>query len=257
MTLRDRLRDGDFVFGTMLCVATSPRLVAVLRELAFDFIAIDLEHAAISRSEMGDLVANIRSAGMAPVVRIPAADPQYARFAMDAGAAGILVPYCETIRQVESVVAAVRLRPIRGQILADIVERGGLAKALRAPTGVDRESLVVIGIESVPALDNLEDLVSVPGIDAVFIGAQDLVASLGCRDLEDRQLAAAFRRIIAACRKRALPVAMFAVDTPTLQRWMTRGVRIVLHMSDVMAFMQGFAHPFAALRAHARRIARS
>ena len=98
--LKQTLKEGGRVFGTMITIGRSPRWVPVLSGVGLDYAVIDTEHNPRSRAELGDYLAMFNTSGVVPIVRIPIPDSHYVTMAMDAGAQGVLAPYCETVEQV-------------------------------------------------------------------------------------------------------------------------------------------------------------
>lgn len=119
--------------------------------------------------------------GLAPIVRIPSPDPYEACVALDGGAEGVLAPYIEMPEQVRRLAGAVRHRPLKGALLEQITHEGIAPEEPLRSYLANRcaGNLLLINIESVPALDALEEILDVPGIDAVQVGPHDLTTSLG------------------------------------------------------------------------------
>jgi 4-hydroxy-2-oxoheptanedioate aldolase len=163
--LREKLRNGDIIYGTMLFAARNPRWARALAGLGFDYIIIDNEHAAYSRGEVADFIAALGLSGLTPMVRIPSPSPHQVTMALDAGAHGVLAPYCETVAEARAVVGAARWRPLKGALLQQAIETGDLPSpaAKEYLQQFNRNSFIMIGIESVPAIDNLEAIVQVEG----------------------------------------------------------------------------------------------
>ena len=98
--LKQTLKSGGRVFGTMISIARNPKWIPILDTVGLDYVVIDTEHNYRSRGELGDFLIMMNTTGVVPIVRIPIPDPHYVTMAMDAGAQGILAPYCETVEQV-------------------------------------------------------------------------------------------------------------------------------------------------------------
>src|SRR5688572_6928535 len=111
--LRAALRSGKHAYGTLI-VSDSPRWPAQVARIGLDFVFIDTEHVALDRKEMSWMCQAYAALGLTPLVRIPSPDPYAATMALDAGAAGIVAPYVETVEQVKALHGAVKLRPIKG-----------------------------------------------------------------------------------------------------------------------------------------------
>ena len=185
--LKAKTRAGGIVYGTMLSVARNPRWAATIAGLGLDYVIIDSEHAPRGRSEIADLIAGLGGVDVVPIVRVPIPSSHYITMALDAGAQGILAPYCETPDEVREVVGASKWRPLKGELLRRVVEQGEF------PSDASREYLerrnrngvCIVGIESVPAMEALEEIVAIEGVDAIFVGPNDLSISLGVPDQYD------------------------------------------------------------------------
>jgi len=116
-----------------------------------------------------------------PLVRIPAPDPFAATQVLDGGAGGVMVPYVETAEQVRALSGAVKLRPVKGQRLAERLAGRRFEPALEDYLARRNHSALVVNIESVPALNALDEILATPGLDGVLIGPHDLSCSLACR----------------------------------------------------------------------------
>ncbi len=114
----------------------------------------------------------------------------------------------------------------------------------------NRNNVCIIGIESVPAIENLENILKVNGVDAVFVGPNDLSISLGVPDQYDHpDYEGALRRILSACKAHGTPVLMHHQTVALTQKWLKEGARFVLYSSDARTMHNGFREEFGAIRA--------
>ena len=250
--LKAKTRAGGVVYGTMLAVARNPRWATPVAGLGLDYIIVDSEHAPRGRSEIADLLAGLRSVDVVPIVRVPIPSSHYITMALDAGAQGILAPYCETVAEVQEVVGAAKWRPLKGDLVRRVVEKGEFpSEASREYLlNRNRNSVCIVGIESVPAMEALEDIVAVDGIDAIFVGPNDLSISLGVPDQYDHPVyESALRTIIATCQARNLPVLIHHQTPDLTQKWLGEGARFVLHSTETRAVHVTFREEFGAIRA--------
>ncbi len=241
--LRAAMAGGKSIWGTMIVYARSQGAARVYGELGFDFAIVDSEHSPNARSELADMSASLLSAGVCPIVRVPHTEPHETVMALDAGFHGVLVPYCETAAQVSAVVSAARLRPLKGALEVRARASGQLpSDATRDYIEKRNQNVVVIvGIESVPAVDNLESILDVPGIDAIFIGPNDLSVSLGVPDQYDHpRYLEAVEHVIGAAQNRGIPAGPHCFDEPMLTDWLEKGARFVLFSADVRALADGY-----------------
>ena len=133
--LRNKLEDGGIVYGTMLSLSRNPRWARAIGELNFDYVIIDNEHSAYSRGEVADFIAAINTTGTTSIVRIPIPSSHYVTMALDAGAHGVLVPYCETVEEVQEVSRSSKMASAEGGTRRQSDGNGGIPKR-----GIERVS---------------------------------------------------------------------------------------------------------------------
>jgi 4-hydroxy-2-oxoheptanedioate aldolase len=241
--LREAMRNGDRVFGTMTSFVRNPRWAGVYGRLGFDYVIVDTEHSPTGRSEAADLAAAFAGAGICPIVRVPTTAPHATIEGLDAGFHGVLVPYCETPEEVRAVVRAARLRPLKGA-LHDRVRDGNLALNEATQAYLDARNannVMIVGIESVAAIENLEAILDVGGIDAIFIGPNDLSITLGIPDqYTNPTFGEAVEYIINTAQARGIPAGGHWFREELVQHWLDQGSRFILYSSDANALSEGY-----------------
>ncbi|HRQ51896.1 MAG TPA: aldolase/citrate lyase family protein, partial [Agriterribacter sp.] len=213
-----------------------------LKSAGLDFAFIDTEHTALDRSDMSKMCQAVSAYGITPVVRIPSPDPYLACQCIDGGAKGVIAPYLESVEQIRDLAGATRLRPLKGEILQKVL-KGEQALSAEMKTYLDRYNegnLCIANIESVPAMDKLDALLSVPGLDGVFIGPHDLSISLGIPEQYDHPaFERAVKQIIHTTRNKGLFVAIhFSLEPERQAKWVKEGVNMVVHSTDRTLFSQ-------------------
>ncbi len=255
--LKAILKEGGRVFGTMLSVGRNPRWIPVLDGVGLDYVVIDTEHNPRSRGELGDFLTMFNTTGVVPIVRIPIPDSHYVTMAMDAGAQGVLAPYCETVDQVKEVVAAAKWRPLKGDAARRLIETGEHVSDSTKAYLEDRNknSVAIIGIESVAAVKNLPEMLKVPGIDGIFVGPNDMSISLGFPDQYDREeYQTTVKYVIDTAGAQGIAVLVHH-QTPELSSfWISQGARFILHGTDRRALAEGFRTEFSRLRGVAKEM---
>ena len=255
--LKAILNGGGRIFGTMISVNRNPRWIPVLDGVGLDYVIIDTEHNPRSRGELGDYLTMFNTGSVVPIVRIPIPDSHYVTMAIDAGAQGILAPYCETVDQVREVVKAAKFRPLKGAAAEQALATGEFpSDASREYLAArNRNNICIIGIESQAAVDNLDAILDVPQIDAIFVGPNDMSISLGVPDDYAQEIyIRTVKGIIDRCEARGLPTLVHH-QTPELSEfWIEQGARFVLHGTDRRAMAEGFRADFSRLRAKADRL---
>jgi 4-hydroxy-2-oxoheptanedioate aldolase len=225
--------------------------------IGLDYVVIDTEHNSRSRGELGDFLAMFNTTGVVPIVRIPIPDSHYVTMALDAGAQGVLAPYCETVEQVKSVVAAAKWRPLKGEAARRVVDAGEYpSEASRSYLeNRNRNNIAIIGIESVAGVENLENILQVPGIDGIFVGPNDLSIQLGVPDRYDETIyRTTVKKVIDTVEGHGLPTLVHH-QSPELSRyWISQGARFVLHGTDRRAMVEGFRADFSQLREYAQGV---
>lgn len=225
-----------------------------IQRAGLDFVFVDTEHVALDRETISWLCRTYAALGIAPIVRIPSPCPNAACQMLDGGAQGIVAPYVETVDQVRELVGAVKLRPLKGERLrAALNGRAELAPALRDYLD-DRNSgnLCIVNIESVPAMEQLDAILAVEGLDVALIGPHDLSCSLGIPEqYDDPRFDRAVREIIGKARAAgvAAGIHLFYGNLEHELAWARHGANFILHSGDVFLVEQGLRHDLGVLRA--------
>ncbi len=177
-SLKARLAAHELALGGWVMVG-HPASAEIMARAGFDWVCVDLEHTATDINTAENLFRAIQQGGSTPLARLTNNDPNLIKRVMDSGAGGIIVPMIETPEQAQAAVDAVYYPP-RGK-------RGvGLARAQLYGAGfqeyrnwLENEAVCIMQIEHINAVDNLEDILSINGVDGYFLGPYDLSASMG------------------------------------------------------------------------------
>jgi len=174
------LRDGEAVFGCFVRYP-DPTLVEVVTYHGWDFVIFDGEHGTLEPRECENLVRSAELHDVTPIVRVPTNQPHVILRLMDTGAQGLHVPWVGDAEDAERAVRSVKYQPrgqrgLAGVRAADYGQRGPLAEYVRR---ANDETLVVVHVETASAVDQVDEIAAVDGIDVVFLGPADLSQSLG------------------------------------------------------------------------------
>lgn len=254
--IRERLHDGRRTYGTHICSLGNPVVARMTAELELDYVFICAEHMPVDRGEIGMMCQFYAAHGISPAVRIPDPSPTAAAAAIDGGAQGIVAPYVERVEQVRDLVGAVKYRPIKGQFLQDILA-GRRTPQPDTRAFLDRfnqQQYLIIGVESETAVNRLDELLNVPGVDGVFIGPHDLSVSLEVPEqYEDARFVTHVVETIACCRRHAVGVGIHTMLldlTPAvLERYLTAGMNWILNGADISAMAARMRDDLTRLRA--------
>lgn len=247
------LHEGQAVYGTLI-TCPSPKWVDVVAGLGLDYVFIDQEHIPLDRETAAWMCQAYAGRGLAPLLRIPNPDPDLACVALDGGAAGVIAPYVETADQVRALRGAVKLRPLKGERLAQILagqdEREPELKTYQDDYNAGH--VLIVNIESQPAIDNLDTILAVPDLDAVLIGPHDLSTNLGVPEQYFHpRFEAAVETIIDKARAQNIGVGIHTIYAKGLDqevRWIKRGLNLVLHLADIMAFSAKMSEDLRAIK---------
>jgi 4-hydroxy-2-oxoheptanedioate aldolase len=249
--LRQALHSGRPVYGTLI-VSESPRWPAQIAQIGLDFVFIDTEHVALDRGALAWMCQTYAALGLAPIVRIPSPDPFAATMALDGGAAGIVAPYIETPEQVRALYGAIKLRPIKGvRLEAALRGQGEFEPALASYQQKNHEdNLLIINVESAPALKNLDALLRCDGLDGVLIGPHDLSCSLGVPEQYDApEFEAAIRTITQRARARGIGAGIHSwMGVAREIAWGQAGMNLFIHSADIIAMKQTLTTEVRELR---------
>lgn len=156
-------------------------IVEVVADSGFDWLLFDMEHSPTDLHDIGQMLLAVRGRPVAPVVRVPILDMAWIKRALDAGAPNIMVPNVRNAAEARDAVAFTRFAPEGLRGVAGSTRAGNWGRFKDYMARANDEVGVIVQIESREALDDLDAICRVPGIDAVFIGPSDLAASLGYR----------------------------------------------------------------------------
>jgi len=249
--IKERLGNGGMVFGCMISAMGTTRFGRALEGSTLDFAIIDTEHGSRDRKEILELTTMLRAAGIAPLVRVPVPMAHWVAMAKDAGAAGVLVPYCEDLDEIRACVSTGHYHPMKGEYLRRAVAEGVFPsqKTKEYLENRNKGSIVIIGIESEPAFNNLDAILDVPGIDAIFIGPNDMTTSLGIPDeWANPKYLDVIKGVIRKAEAKGKPVMIHQSTMESSIRAIELGARFVMHSSDVRLMVAAMQDQFTELR---------
>lgn len=240
-TFRDRLLSGATLTGTFLKIpATMP--AEILGAVGYDFVVIDEEHSPFNRETTDHIVLACRAHGLGAVVRVQSSDPAAILSVLDCGADGILVPHVTDAATARAIVAAARYRGGR-RGFAPTTRAGGFgARGTAAHIASEDARVTVIAmIEDPEGVDNIDDILAVDGLDAVFIGRGDLSVAYEDYDGATDVVATATARVQAAAKAAGRIVAILPGTPEDAAARAEEGASVFILSSD-----QGFLRSAAA-----------
>ena len=233
MKFSSALRSRKLLKGTLLTTA-SAEIAEAVSYSGLDWIFIDLEHSCLSTSEVQNIVRSV-GGRIGSVIRVTDKSPTAITKALDTGCDGIIVPQVNTRAEALAVVEAAKYSPQGNRSV-------GLSRAQKY--GLDfkgyintanKTTSVIVQIENIVAVKNIDKILSVPGIDAIFIGPYDLSASMGKPGLLDRpDVIAAIETVISKAKKAGIPIGIYAATPEAAGIAIDKGITLLAVSTDIL-----------------------
>lgn len=251
--LKTALAAGKVQIGTWINFIRTPSILTLLKSAGLDYARIDMEHSPPSMETVADMAALARALDFPILVRPPGGNREWITRLLDAGVWGLHIPQVDTPEIAREVVQAARYSPLgmRGM--------GGLGPSTDFESSKDRPAQmaflnaqvhVTVMLESAEAFRHLDEIVGMPGIDAVTLGPADLAQELGVfgkpdqsRVIDDHR-----ERMIEAAKKHGKDVAMYVSSVDDAKRWIQRGAKIIVYSDEVEILKNGFSAVVNQLR---------
>ncbi len=235
-SLKSRLRNGQVTIGSWITLGHSS-IAEIMAKAGFDWLTVDMEHSAITLHEAQQLIQVIELSGCVPLVRVGANDANLIKRVMDAGAHGVIVPMINTKEDAERAVGAVKYPPegFRGVGLARAQSYGTDFEGYRKWN--EAESIVVVQIEHFKAVEHLEAILSVEGVDAFMVGPYDISTSLGAPGRFDHPEMTAVLSKVLDIAGRLKAVAGYHVVPPDVEQAVEKikqGYRFLAYSTDFL-----------------------
>lgn len=241
-------REGGQTVGCWLSLANAYTAEA-LANLGFDWVCVDLQHGLLDYQDLTVMLPAISTGSATPLVRVPWNEPAAIMKALDAGAYGVIVPMINDRAEAERAVAACRYPP------AGYRSYGPIRAALYGGRGYAQEAndqIACIGmIETAAGLANLEEIVTTPGLDAVYIGPSDLALAMGLPNTGDSdhpEHAAAVARIREACQRAGIAAGIHTSSLAYTRKYLADGFNLVNLGSDAGFMMRAAMADLTAAR---------
>jgi 2-keto-3-deoxy-L-rhamnonate aldolase RhmA len=238
---RRRLQQGEVLLGQMILELFTPGIGPMLAACGLDFVIFDMEHGRCDIGLLSEMIASCRGSAIVPMARVP--DVNFAPLSrvLDLGAKGVMVPRVETRQQAEDIVSQLKYAPQgkRGVALGiahDLYRTGGADFFAKA----NEEIAVILLLETEKAFENLDEIVSVPGVDVAWMGHYDLTVSMGIpAQFEHPRFLEAMDALVASCRKCGVAPGFLPPTPESAVHWIEKGFRAISLGSDIGVFLDG------------------
>jgi 2-dehydro-3-deoxyglucarate aldolase len=247
--LKAKLQKNTLTVGSWLQL-NSPSAAEIMAQSGFEWLTVDMEHSVTSLETMQHLIQIIEGYKIVPLVRVGENNPDIIKRVMDAGAYGIIIPMINSAEDAKKAVSAVKYPP-EGTRGVGIARAQGYGRDFeRYASVINQESVVIVQIEHIDAVNNLEAILSVDGVDGCFIGPYDLSGSLGVPgNLTHKDVLAAISTVERICKKRKLPLGIHVVDPDIslMKKYIKAGYSLVAFSSDMLLLEKICREKMAAL----------
>lgn len=231
-TLRELWDGGEATIGGW-CSIPSSFSAELMGRCGFDWVCIDTQHGVIGYDQMMPMLQALSITGTPAFVRVPWNQPDHIMKSLDAGAQGVIVPMVSTVEDAQAAVAAAKYPPMGMRSWGPI--RAALDVPDYRPETANRRTIVAVMIETPGGVENLEEILEVPGVDAVYVGPSDLGLGHGMTptlNVENPEHEKLIDRIVDACRQHGVVAGIHCDSVETVRRWHARGYGMFTVGSD-------------------------
>lgn len=221
-------------------IATDPALIEAAGYAGYDFVLLDMEHGTTTFQTLPQLIRAANIAGVCPVVRVPRGSDIWIDQALDVGAGAVMVPQVDTAEEARRVVRAAKFSPVGERGTCRFVRSAGFgAVAGKNYFSKAQDTVVIIQAEGRKAVENLDEILDVPGIDVIFVGPYDLSSSLNhVGEIDHPEVIQCIQGIIAKAAAKNVKLGCFADTVEAGIRWRDLGVKFIGYSCDTYLFMR-------------------
>jgi 2-keto-3-deoxy-L-rhamnonate aldolase RhmA len=239
--VKEKLKKGEVVYGQMILELFSAGVGPMLHAAGMEFVLYDMEHGRCDISMVAQMIALSRTTDIVPMVRVPDLNAAPLSRVLDLGARGVMVPRVETRAQMEDIVALLKYAPEgrRGVALGiahDLYRAGGPSSFAEANADI----MVIALLETAKAFENLNAIVSVPGLDVAWMGHYDLTVSMGIpAQFDHPRFLAAMDQLVETCQRHNVAPGFLPATPADTIHWIKKGFRMISLGSDIGVYMNG------------------
>ena len=253
--VKSALQLGKTVIGSEASRFGVTDLVHVFAQAGFDFIFIDMEHTTFNLETVAQMIQVSRLLDTTPIVRVPDTEYHLVARVVDVGAQGIMIPRVNTPKQVEEIVSWLRYPPdgIRGYAQTSHQTNYKSLPAADFMAAMERETLLLIQIESKAALDNLDEMLSIPGIDVAVLGIMDLSVDLGIPgQINHPLMVESIEKVISVSQQYGTSSGIIAGDLEFVAGWGRKGMSFLSYSTGERILLDAATQSVQQLRISAK-----
>ena len=236
------IREGKTTVGMFLSEIAHPNLIRLMKAAGAEFVVVDCEHGYFDYSQVAAIAAVASGIGFPMIVRMPCLSRENVQKYLDSGVDGVWVPMLETREQAEELVRLSKYAPMGERGISTMRPHSDYApgKLTEYMEKANGRTMAFAQIESRLAVENVEEIASVEGLDGMFVGPNDLACDLGCTgQFETPEMEEAIERVLAAAKKHGKPCGIVASNPEFLRKWAVRGMTMFSCDSELGLLKKG------------------
>ena len=236
--VKKKLKDGGLCPGLFMGM-DHPGVADIVSRAGFDWILCDQEHGHFTVDSLRSVLNAMRGAKSLPIVRVPEGSAPWIKQALDLGVGGIMAPMVLNKTQAEDVVAAM-LYPPKGNRSLGFSRCNGYGRDMENMLAANEHILTVIQVEHIDAVNRVDEIASVPGIDVLFIGPYDLSCSMGLAgQITHPEVEKVISHVIDVGKKHGVALGMYCRDRDHARKMVEQGVQFYCYASDYQILRRG------------------
>jgi 2-keto-3-deoxy-L-rhamnonate aldolase RhmA len=248
--LKDKLLSGQSVYGTLIQNATTPAIVDFLPDNTLDFVIVSAEHNALDLADFLPLRYALANKGIACLARTHSREPDDVSKVCDSFD-GVVVPYVEDVQHAKRLAAAAVYRPLKGKALERVLHEGVWPSEETRKYILEKcdDTVFIPMIESVLGVENVDQICSIAGVNALFIGPNDLTTNMGIPNQYDSpQLQTMIQRVIDAANRCHIAAGCWFGKPEQALRTKQQGARLIVYSNDSSMLRDAIELAFGRLR---------
>ncbi len=253
--LKQRVSRRELMIGGQILVSRTPAVVEIYQEAGFDFLLIDREHTALSTETISDLVCVARCLNLPCMVRVAEDCYHELNRTLDQAPDGIFVPRITSPHQVEKIIGMVKYKPQGNRGLcgssAPVSKYRGWDSLEKQITTLNSNTVIGIQIETMEALNHLDEILSVKGVDIALVGNDDLSLSMGIPGKVNKPAyIQTVEGVIRACQDHDILPGIAVGDPDTAVFWIKKGMKFIWYSSDIFLLYRASVQDLQAIKYH-------
>ena len=240
---KEKIKNQDICLGVGLRQTRTVDIGKIMKTSGFDWLFIDMEHNSMDIDIASQISVAAQDAGITPLVRVPDFAHHHATRVLDCGAQGIVFPHVDDAETAKDLVSNCLYPPKGHRSMTGVMPQLDFKKHPIDEVSkiINDDVIIVIMLESPTAIENVEEIASIQGIDVLLIGTNDLCMEMGIPGQYDNEkIKSAYRKVIDVCKKNNIVPGMGGVYTDDLMHeYISMGMRFILSGSDLSFMMSG------------------